>query len=101
MRLIDADALKTIKSIQSADFNSIETIQKWIDDAPTINQWIPVSERLPEVGQDVIISVANGYLTWGCLYDVGYYWSCLYSLIPKDRVIAWMPLPEPYKEADT
>lgn len=37
MRLIDADALKTIKSIQSADFNSIETIRKWIDDAPTID----------------------------------------------------------------
>jgi len=36
MRLIDADALKTIKSIQSADFNSIETIRQWIDSAPTI-----------------------------------------------------------------
>lgn len=35
-RLIDADKLKTIKSIQSGDFNSIETIQKWIDDAPTV-----------------------------------------------------------------
>jgi len=36
MRLIDADALKTIKSIQSADFNSIETIRQWIDSAPSI-----------------------------------------------------------------
>ena len=36
-RYIDADALKTIKSIQSADFNSVETIQKWIDSAPTID----------------------------------------------------------------
>ena len=32
----DVEELKSIKSIQSADFNSIETIQKWIDDAPTI-----------------------------------------------------------------
>ena len=32
----DVDELKSIKSIQSADFNSIETIQKWIDDVPTI-----------------------------------------------------------------
>lgn len=38
MRLIDADALKSIRSIQSADFNSIETIQKWIDNAPTIER---------------------------------------------------------------
>ena len=37
MRLIDADALKTIQSIQSADYNSIETIQHWIDNAPTID----------------------------------------------------------------
>lgn len=36
MRLIDAEELKTIKSIQSADFNSIETIREWIDNAPTI-----------------------------------------------------------------
>ena len=37
MRLIDADKLRTIRSIQSGDFNSIETIQKWIDDAPTVD----------------------------------------------------------------
>ncbi len=34
-RYIDADVLRTVKSIQSADFNTIETIQKWIDEAPT------------------------------------------------------------------
>lgn len=37
MRLIDADKLRTIRSIQSGDFNSIETIQKWIDNAPTVD----------------------------------------------------------------
>lgn len=37
MRLIDADTLRAVRSIQRADFNSIETIQKWIDDAPTID----------------------------------------------------------------
>ena len=41
MRLIDANALKTIRSIQSADYNSIETIQHWIDNAPTIDA-VPV-----------------------------------------------------------
>lgn len=41
MRLIDADALKTIRSIQSADYNSIETIQHWIDNAPIIDA-VPV-----------------------------------------------------------
>lgn len=37
MRLIDADKLRTIRSIQKGDFNSIETIQKWIDAAPTVD----------------------------------------------------------------
>lgn len=37
MRLIDAEALKTRKSINSANFNTIETIQEWIDNAPTID----------------------------------------------------------------
>lgn len=34
-RYIDADKLKTIKSIQSAGFNSIETIREWIDKQET------------------------------------------------------------------
>lgn len=40
-RLIDADALGTIQSIQSADFNSIETIREWICRQPTIDA-VPV-----------------------------------------------------------
>ena len=35
-RLIDADKLRTVESIQKGDFNSIESIQKWIDTAPTV-----------------------------------------------------------------
>lgn len=41
--LISKEALKTIESIQSADFNSIETIREWIDNAPTIPA-IPISD---------------------------------------------------------
>ena len=35
-RLIDADAMKTIKNIQSANFNAFELIRYWIDNQPTI-----------------------------------------------------------------
>ena len=38
MRLIDADALRTIQNINKANFNSIETIQKWIDEQPTVEE---------------------------------------------------------------
>ena len=40
MRLIDANSLKSIESIQSADFNSIESIMAWIDSAPTVEDSI-------------------------------------------------------------
>lgn len=35
-RLIDADRLKSIYSINLANFNTVIGIQKWIDDAHTI-----------------------------------------------------------------
>lgn len=51
-RYINADNMKTTKSIQSADFNSIETIQKWIDEQPTADvverkhgEWIEDEEQ--------------------------------------------------------
>ena len=42
MRLINADELKSMYSINRANFNTVVGIQKWIDDAPTVNA-IPIS----------------------------------------------------------
>jgi len=35
-RLIDADALKDLSYINKGNFNSVEGIWKWIDNAPTV-----------------------------------------------------------------
>ena len=35
-RLIDADILRSMYSINRANFNTVVGIQKWIDNAPTI-----------------------------------------------------------------
>ena len=35
-RLVDADSMKTMKNIQSANFNAVELIRYWIDNQPTI-----------------------------------------------------------------
>lgn len=35
-KLIDADSMKTIKNIQSANFNAVELIRLWIDKQDTI-----------------------------------------------------------------
>ena len=54
-------------------------------------RWIPVTERLPEEDTKVYLACC----------DDGYVVSIMYSggkwLIADANIIAWMPLPEPYK----
>jgi len=57
MRAIDADAMRTIQSINKANFNSIETIQKWIDEQPTIEErktgrWIRETKHYKDSEQE-------------------------------------------------
>ena len=69
-----------------------------------MNNWIPLTERLPENGQEVIF----------CDRDVvyeGFYvegekthrkeWHPAYAGFFLDRVTAWMPLPEPFREEES
>lgn len=75
-------------------------IRSHMDDIPESNTrengWIPVEERLPEDAADVIVTTENSEeitLAW-CDGDD---WM---SAIDGDHinVIAWMPLPEPYRK---
>ena len=60
MKLIDADALnKVINSLVLQDEKEQEMIQRIIDYAPEVNEWIPVSERLPEEKQDVLMQFSS------------------------------------------
>ena len=74
--------------------------QEW-----TVNkmaEWIPVSERLPKARESVILSTKE-WTGEGCYWETtkhhviwkGYRWNATYW---DDEVIAWMPLPKPYKE---
>ena len=65
-------------------------------------QWIPVSERLPEYGKTVLITNGKGNVRSGRFRGVefwkedgGSYWTFKGNTI--EHVLAWMPLPEPYK----
>lgn len=64
------------------------------------NEWIPVSERLPDEEEIVLTSDSIGHIDFG-QYDRGqWYWlaeACTDYWIRNDGVIAWMPLPKPYK----
>lgn len=122
MRLIDADELKERLKSESywtytheyGDAIPVGWVMSAIDHAPTVlhdnysmgyqdgirkvlserlqGQWIPVSERLPE---------ENGYYLTSTLNDEVYcdYWSGI-NFNRTEQIIAWQPLPEPYKKGD-
>ena len=76
-------------------------------------KWIPVKEKLPEIQDGQLRSD----IVWSCQkYGDGYMWQSTdqctsdgtwISEVPFDdprercKVVAWMPLPEPYQEGAT
>ena len=104
MRLIDADALidkakeyggyyeDTVYAVPLADISDAPSIE------PKRGEWIPCSERLPKENTEVLMS-----LEWGV--DIGEYrngeWHSEWINHYDDgNVLAWMPLPKPWKGAD-
>jgi hypothetical protein len=67
-----------------------------IDDAPTIDiygKWIPCSERLPKQGEQIIGTFDNGNGKI-IVSQENFFTQLLKKPYP---LVAWMPLPEPYK----
>lgn len=71
-------------------------------------RWIPVTERLPEEYKDVLCYYEYfRYGDYNCMFrtiDRGYYgdgrWGGEAGQGHKNKVLAWMPLPEPPKEEE-
>ena len=103
-------ALKELENLNIASFyeeneHSREVyteVKAMLNALPSAQQWIPTSERLPEGICQVIVQTnggaihdvfyegknAYGHEVW-MMVDGGIYWD--------DEVVAWMPLPKPWK----
>lgn len=58
-------------------------------------QWIPCSEKMPEDNTDVIVCFYSGTVTEMRYWGNGIFQG-IYEHTAK-TIVAWMPLPEPYK----
>lgn len=124
MRLIDVDAFKTEhrmadmcgdceRTKRELDCNVCDCCD-WLDNAPTVNQWISVEERLPDAaGYECLVCAVNenynqthvftahtGYGEPGWWTGNVHYMSRVTSpsdnrLHPALNVTHWMPLPTP------
>lgn len=87
-----------------------------IEDQPKVGEWIPIKYhettdddgidkniyplfldcKMPDNGQDILICTKGGLIGYDtCFDDDGYYLDSSFDWI--DDVVAWMPLPEPYR----
>lgn len=61
-------------------------------------RWIPVTERLPEEEQEVLFCVHTGGIYVGYIYMHPLLkFPMADCFIMEGEVVAWMPLPEPYR----
>lgn len=60
--------------------------------------WIPCSERVPEDNTDVIVCFYSGIVTEMRYWENGNFQG-IYEHTTKS-IVAWMPLPEPYREGE-
>lgn len=65
-------------------------------------KWIPCSERLPNYGHNMLMCRKDGTVGEGCYHSIIGEWSQFrWNVNGVKDVIAWMPLPEPYKENES
>lgn len=83
--------------LQSTYDSAIRIVKRIAEEYSATGNWIPCSEKLPEVFDNVLICTKEGGRTIGhrCPnQEFGRFYDLHSSAI--DDVIAWQPLPDPY-----
>ena len=100
-----ADAIPTIKSLPSADRSTEWIPVKWheITDEEREREGYPkdwvvhIDCDMPCDGDEILVQTKQGYIRWDVCYEEGEFsldsgWDWI------EDIVAWMPMPEPYKE---
>ena len=94
--IIEINLIKRFKELQGVDTLAnmfISDVIKIIKKEPKVGEWIPCSERLPEEKGWYLVYAKNQRPF------VAYFKGKTFPLNNHyHEIIAWMPLPEPYRE---
>ena len=86
--------LDTVFALAPSEANAImDAFDEYVESNEP--HWIPVAERLPEVGQRVLAQQKDGS-SRACRCIDGGHLAWFYA-----DTVAWMPLPDPYKGVTT
>lgn len=107
MRMMNEEAIKILKGIEMVggslpeDGDIVEEALlmaiKALEQQPKTG-WIPCSERLPEENGNYLVTVEVNAGTAKIKYQMVDHYGPKWLLDKKkEKVIAWMPLPDPYK----
>ena len=92
--------VELIESVRYWGSNTSEEIaDHLISNGVTVQEWIPVKDRLPEIGRSVIAYNAPAKCAAEAMYKgegrfLQFRWS---ARLQEHEVTHWMPLPEPPK----
>lgn len=91
-----ADAIEVLMETIAPPSVTLDTLVMRIDALPSasveVGEWIPCSERLPENGHYYLWCSDMGHI------QSDYYWYGFENGMKYGyNIVAWMPLPKPYK----
>ena len=94
------DAISVLEIFTQTDTLG-HTPKQIVEALPSAQQWIPCSERLPRLDEEVLATTAWNDITmaWRIGIDTWFIHEGNTNATTDD-LIAWCPLPEPYKGED-